>query len=470
MMDQRLPSRQGLRALLIALDVLGFVLAYTVTYTLRLQTFAPEQVLSGAVFSFAVIDVICFYLLDLYQFDARAKTMIKPLHALAAVAIATCVIVVLSYFFGAIEFTGILGRGVLIGAQAIFAFWTAWQRLWLNRWLRKASQRARWLVLGQDEYLKPFLQELTRSRLTGTYVCLTENGSGLDAELGEKGPVTIKREGSWSQLEVLVCEAALSDWAGIIVCAGSQLPEHLVEVLMNARLHGVRVIDLTDFYEENWLKVPVFYVQRSWFALSQGFQLLHNPIGLRLKRVLDLLMAFTLLLLTSPLVLLAALAVKLESPGPAIYRQTRVGQNGRLFTVYKIRSMRNDAEKSGARWATVKDHRVTRIGRFLRLTRIDELPQLCNVIFGDMSFIGPRPERPEFIEELEKAIPFYNLRHLLRPGITGWAQVMYRYGASVEDAVQKLQYELFYIKNYSIWLDFSIALKTVKVVLFGQGQ
>lgn len=469
-MEKRPPSRQGLRASLIALDLLGIVLAYAAAYTLRLQAFEPEQIFSWAVLFFAFIDVLCLYLLDLYQLDPRAKTLIKPLHALGAVFIATCVIILLSYFLGAIEFRGLLGRGVLIGAQALFAFWAAWQRLWLNRWLRKASQRSRWLVIGNDDYLEPFLHDLSKSRLTGTFICLTENGQNPKIENASAGPITVKLEGAWTKLETLMSDTSSGGWAGVIVCAGNNLPESVVATLMDTRLHGIRVIDLIDFYEENWFKVPVFYVQRSWFALSQGFQLLHNPIGLRLKRVLDLLGAGTLFILTLPILLLGALAVKIESAGPIVFKQIRVGQNGHHFTVYKLRSMCADAEKSGAKWTEIGDTRVTRVGKFIRVTRIDELPQLINVLRGDMSFIGPRPERPEFMTELEEAIPFYNLRHILRPGITGWAQVMYRYGASVEDAAQKLQYELYYIKNYSIMLDLSITLKTVRVVLFGQGR
>jgi exopolysaccharide biosynthesis polyprenyl glycosylphosphotransferase len=244
----------------------------------------------------------------------------------------------------------------------------------------------------------------------------------------------------------------------------------MVGVLMSTRLRGVRVVDLTDFYEENWSKVPVFYLQRSWFAMAQGFQLLHNPVGLKLKRVFDIFGSGLLFLLTLPILVLTMIAIKLESRGSVFFTQVRVGENGRTFTVFKLRSMRTDAESTGAAWASTRDPRVTRVGRFIRATRIDELPQLLNVLRGEMSFIGPRPERPEFMKQLEREIPFYNLRHILKPGITGWAQVMYPYGASVEDARQKLQYELFYIKNYSLLLDAAIVLKTVRVVLFGQGQ
>jgi lipopolysaccharide/colanic/teichoic acid biosynthesis glycosyltransferase len=168
--------------------------------------------------------------------------------------------------------------------------------------------------------------------------------------------------------------------------------------------------------------------------------------------------------------LITAVLIRLESSGGAIYKQVRTGKDGKDFTIFKFRSMRSDAEKNGAQWASQNDSRVTRIGNFIRKTRIDELPQLFNILRGTMSFIGPRPERPEFNRSLEKELSFYNLRHIVQPGLTGWAQVLYPYGASLEDAKEKLQYDLFYIKNYSLWMDISIVLKTITVVVFGRGR
>ena len=175
------------------------------------------------------------------------------------------------------------------------------------------------------------------------------------------------------------------------------------------------------------------------------------------------------LTLSSPLLLLTALAVRLESPGPILYAQERVGERGRMFTLYKFRSMRADAERGTPIWARDRDDRVTRIGRFIRVTRLDELPQLWNVLCGDMSFVGPRPERPFFVEQLAEAIPFYRQRHAVKPGITGWAQVKYRYGASIEDAREKLRYDLYYVKHMSIVFDMTIVFDTVKVILSGKG-
>ena len=186
--------------------------------------------------------------------------------------------------------------------------------------------------------------------------------------------------------------------------------------------------------------------------------------------MLDLSLSMLGFVLAAPLMALTALAIRLDSPGPVLYDQERVGENGRVFTVYKFRSMRTDAERAGQPvWARDKDERVTRVGRFIRATRLDELPQLWNVMRGDMSFVGPRPERPFFVEQLARDIPFYVQRHSVKPGITGWAQVKYRYGSSIEDAMEKLRYDLYYIKHMSIFFDLTIVLDTVKVILFGKG-
>ena len=220
--------------------------------------------------------------------------------------------------------------------------------------------------------------------------------------------------------------------------------------------------NLTDFYEKVSGKIPLAALERNWF-LENATQKNKRLLALA-KRLIDLFFALFFGLLSLPIAILLALAIKLESKGPIIYKQKRVGLAGREFTVYKFRSMAQDAEKHGAQWAQEGDRRITRIGRFIRKTRIDEIPQFVNIIKGNMSFVGPRPERPEFVEELKIAIPFYNERHLIKPGLSGWAQINYPYGASIEDAKEKLQYDLFYIKNQSIALDISIILKTINTV------
>ena len=241
------------------------------------------------------------------------------------------------------------------------------------------------------------------------------------------------------------------------------------KALLECRLRGVRVEDWPTFYEKATGKILVTAVRPSWLIFSDGF--VKTPRTEIIKRLFDVTMSLVGLVLALPLMLVAAVAIKLESVGPVFYRQPRLGQNGCVFILNKFRSMRADAEKdSGPVWSVRKDPRITRVGAILRRTRLDELPQLFNVLVGHMSFIGPRPERPEFVAELQKQIPYYMERLAVKPGVTGWAQVRYEYGSSVEDAVEKLQYDLYYIKNLSLFLDLLIVLNTVQVVLFARGR
>lgn len=243
-----------------------------------------------------------------------------------------------------------------------------------------------------------------------------------------------------------------------------------VQQLLDCRLAGVPVSDVLSFMERESGKVELSMLYPSWLIYSDGIN--RRGLSRLLTRVLDLLAASLLLLLTAPLMLLAALAIWLESggKGSVLYRQTRVGLEGEPFTLLKFRSMREDAEKDGARWAQENDPRVTGVGRFIRVTRIDELPQLLNVLAGRMSFVGPRPERPEFVSQLSQKIPYYRERHCVKPGITGWAQLCYPYGASEHDALEKLQYDLYYVKNKSVLFDLMILLQTAEVVLWRKGS
>jgi sugar transferase (PEP-CTERM system associated) len=238
--------------------------------------------------------------------------------------------------------------------------------------------------------------------------------------------------------------------------------------LLDCRVAGVRVTDVSGFYERARGEVPVESLKASWLIYGDGFK--QGFWRSAVKRTFDIAAAAVLLAIAAPVMLVASLAILMESGGPVIYRQQRVGRGGHPFMLFKFRSMVQDAERDGrARWATRDDARVTRVGRILRRSRIDELPQLWNVLRGEMSFVGPRPERPAFVAELSRSIPFYGVRHCVKPGVTGWAQVRFAYGASVEDAARKLQFDLYYVKNHSLFLDIVILLETVRVVLFGEG-
>jgi sugar transferase (PEP-CTERM system associated) len=315
------------------------------------------------------------------------------------------------------------------------------------------------LIVGTGDLPAKLHRELGRamdhskrnSKMLSPFEGLAERGSAVDL----------------AELDELVARDGIS--RVVIAELSAHSREKLAAALLDSRLRGLRVNDAVDFYEEFSGKIWVEALNPQWFVYTNGFN--HSQARMCLERCVDLAFSLLLILLTAPLLVLIAIAIKLDSAGPVLFRQVRVGLHGKTFVIYKFRSMREDAElEAGSAWATVGDERVTRVGRLLRLFRLDEIPQAFNVLKGDMSMVGPRPERPCFVDRLAQVIPFYNLRHYLKPGITGWAQVMYRYGASVEDSYEKLQYDFYYAKHKSFHCDAAILLKTVRIVLFGRGR
>nr|WP_236672920.1 polyisoprenyl-phosphate hexose-1-phosphate transferase ExoE [Comamonas sp. JC664] len=267
--------------------------------------------------------------------------------------------------------------------------------------------------------------------------------------------------------EPLEQTAARLNAAYVVQAADDMRGANWVDALLRCRIEGRRVYEATGFSERVLRRIPVQFLRASDFAFAD--ELTVSPLRRMFKRGFDIAVASLLLLLSSPFLLLVAVAIKLDSKGPIFYRQERTGLFGSTYHLWKFRSMRTDAEKHGAVWAKANDDRVTRVGRFIRRTRIDEIPQVFNILTGDMSFVGPRPERPVFVEQLKEQIPFYGLREAVKPGLTGWAQIRYPYGASVEDARNKLEFDLYYVKNGSLFLDVGIIFHTVRHVLLGRG-
>lgn len=269
--------------------------------------------------------------------------------------------------------------------------------------------------------------------------------------------------------ESLAALATAHNVEEIVVSVQNRRGGFPIKDLLECKLQGIKVTDAANFFERESCQIRVDSLQPSWLVFGGGFD--QSFIRIFMKRAFDLVCSGMILLATFPVMLLTALAIWLEDRSPIFYQQERVGLDGHPFNVLKFRSMRNDAEKGGKpQWAAQNDPRVTRIGNFIRKTRIDELPQILNVFKGEMSFVGPRPERPYFVEQLIEVVPYYNVRHSIKPGITGWAQVRYGYGASADDALQKLQYDLYYVKNNSLFLDILILIDTLKVVLFRSGR
>lgn len=255
-----------------------------------------------------------------------------------------------------------------------------------------------------------------------------------------------------------------------IVIAISDTSKNIpVNALVNCKLNGIDTINILSFFEREAGQIRVDIIDPAWLVTSDGFN--QSQFQDAVKRVFDIFASFVILLIASPFMLLTIVAIWIEDgiTAPIFYSQTRVGKQGKTFKVYKFRSMRTNAEKEGAVWASKTDNRITKVGGFIRKTRLDEFPQIANVLNGSMSFVGPRPERPEFIEDLAAQIPYYHERHLVKPGVTGWAQLLYPYGASVNDSYQKQLFDMYYVKNHNLFLDILILLQTVEVVLFGKG-
>jgi len=351
-------------------------------------------------------------------------------------------------FFGS---NGSLLVGLVILIFALF--------LWRNAYIWLVQQpylRERVYVLGTGERAQRLLTGLRQKPNMGIEVVgWTGN---VDGELS--------RDAVASHLLSIVHERKVHR---VIVAMSDRRKALPVEELLDLRLHhGVKVEEATTWLEKINGRIEFDQLYPSWLVFAEGFRF--SRFNRLLRRFLNFTVALIGSVLSLPLLPLVALLVKLSSPGPVLYRQKRVGRGGTEFYCYKFRTMRQDAEAdTGATWALDNDPRITRVGRILRITRLDEIPQLWCVLKGDMHFVGPRPERPEFVEMLSREVPYYGVRHMVRPGITGWAQVQYKYGNTIEDAREKLQYDLFYIKNASVGLDFWIVFQTLKIVLLGRG-
>jgi sugar transferase (PEP-CTERM system associated) len=405
----------------------------------------------------SVLAQLCLYCGDLYEWRVAQDRQDRFVRTLESVATAALMLAMLYLLVPSL----VVGPGVaVLTAGVAAAIGIAWRAAFVS--VARLARSERMLIVGTGPAALRLCREIQgRAELGMTVVGLVTAGSSRGSLPSEAPPVV----GDVDELAELVDREAIDR---VVVSLGDARGRLPMDRLVDTRLAGVRVDELPSVYEECAGKVTVEDLRPSWIVFSSGFR--RTRVRVALKRAADVCAAAIGLLLASPVLLAVAAAVRLTSRGPALYHQARVGRNGQTFMVHKFRSMRVDAEAgTGAVWASAGDRRVTPLGRWLRRTRADELPQLWNVLRGEMSLVGPRPERPEFVSQLAREIPFYPLRHVVRPGLTGWAQVRYPYGSTVEDAREKLQYELFYLKNFSLWLDALIVLKTVKTVLLGRG-
>lgn len=356
------------------------------------------------------------------------------------------------------------GRFYFGAAVTLSAVGTYVWRVQARRLLGAERFRERLVVVGTGKPARGVLDELAAYGAPEFEVVGVAEGNGHEPRAVVPNGVAIL--GGVRDLEA-ICSTYRVD--SVVVALAERRNCFPLREVLACKMRGIRVEDYPDFLERLTGKIPVPDLRPSWLIFSDGFG--SRTLFRRLKRALDLFLASVLFVVTFPVMAVVAIAIRLESSGPALFRQERMGRNGRRFVLFKFRSMYQDAERNtGPVWAAEKDPRVTRVGRFIRKTRLDELPQLWNVLQGEMSFIGPRPERPHFVQTLQEVVPYYAQRLAVRPGITGWAQVRYPYGASVEDALEKLQYDLYYIKNMSPFLDLLILLATVRTVLRRGGR
>ncbi len=444
---------------IIIIDICLAFLSLVGSYLVRFGSFSSLDILlSGSiirVFFYLSVVVFSTYLFELY--DRQKFTSRKFLvYRIGSEATSSFLILsVIFYLFPSFQF----GRGLLIIALTLFCCSQLAFRLLIRKYSHSAQFATRVLIVGAGELAEMVAQIVPEDQNVHSYVrfvTCTQRKPVVDPEL---------IVGHINSIDDLIHDYRPQK---LVVALNERRGNLPLQEFMRSKLRGVEIIEATTYFEQEKGCLLVENMQPSAFIYTQGFRM--TPFMRAYKRIYDIIFSTVGLIIAAPLFPILAVIIKRDTPGPVFYKQLRVGENEIEYFVYKFRTMGQDAEKqSGAVWAQKDDPRVTRVGQFLRKTRLDEIPQLYNVLKGDMSFIGPRPERMAFVERLKETIPFYSTRHFVKPGVTGWAQVCYPYGASDEDALEKMRYDLFYIKNYSVFLDFRIIIDTIRVVLTGFG-
>ncbi len=429
-----------LRQILLFLgDIILYYSALIITIILSFQKQEIQLALSQHILPFTFILpvwLLIFFLFGFYQLEKLRTQYLIIKQTLAAFLLAGILSVVFFYltpFFGIAPKTNLLIFGTIF-----LLFLLLWRFFLAQIW--KSYFKKNVLVVGTGEEIENFIETLKSSPQFGYSIVATLKSWDIE---------TIKNLISKNKIQIIVLDKKNFS-------LGSQ------KILYFVLSKGIDIWDFHFAYESIFQKIPINHIDYGWFLnnLKEGKKLFVD----RIKRLGDIFLATIFIIVFFPLGLIISLLTKLEDRGPVFYKQKRVGKNLKEFYIYKFRSMIPDAEKFIAIWAQKNDPRITKVGRFLRKTHLDELPQMINILKGDISFVGPRPERPEFVKELEKKVPFYNLRHIVKPGFTGWAQIKFRYARSIEDTFQKLEYDLYYIKNRSLILDLYILIKTINLL------
>ena len=442
----------------VVFDLLMFVFVIVGVATMQVGSLQQVVPVAGThVLSLAA----CLFVINSASGLYEVGTMANPRQSCVRAALALLIALPLTYvIFGLLpadpENLRALQFSAMAGVAAIIV-----RRVYVAHWAAVPQARTRILIFGTGP----------AAQLVGN----TLKASDPNAHIVGYVPGPNEKEPAVAHSQLLSLDSTLTDMARklavdeIVVALTERRSGSMpLRQLLDCKLRGVKVYDINTHFEKTLGQIRVDYVNAGWLIFGDGFN--QGAFRTFVKRVFDIVCASVLIVLSAPIMLVTAVVIALESRGPVLYRQERVGFGGKPFNVAKFRSMRTDAEKDGKpQWATTNDSRVTRVGNFIRKVRIDELPQLFNVLRGEMSLVGPRPERPYFVEQLTQEIPYFAVRHSVKPGVTGWAQVRYQYGATVEDSMEKLQYDLYYVKNHTLFLDIVVLFETVGVVLTGKG-
>jgi len=400
----------------------------------------------------------CMYLLDMYDLK-NSQTWPEIFFSLLFAVGFVCIgIGLVTYAVPAFGVDGTMYYLTVLFVAIFLLFW----RIAFDIYLTKTAPRENILILGTGDMARIIGEEICRQERMGfTLVGFAKSGEQCEVLTSTAGDVV----GTYVDLPDIVRRHNVRK---LVVAINERRGGYPVKALLDLRVKGCQVVEWPGFFEKLSGRVPIDNLSPSYFIFQEGFR--KNKLLQYSRRFVSLLVSMIMLFVLLPVMLIVAILIKFDSPGPVFYTQERVGRGGRTFRIFKFRSMRQDAEgDTGPRWATQNDPRVTRFGRILRKSRLDEVPQLINVLRGDLNLVGPRPERPAFVEQLLKAIPYYTLRHSVPPGLTGWAQVMFTYSGTLEESKEKLQYDLFYIKNLSVKLDLLVLFKTIKIVVLGRG-
>ena len=464
-------SKTTTGTVLFALDIVLILAVWPLVLWLSrpdaLSLFSVPTDLRGL--AYPVFDLVLLFAMGLYRRDAilefgRSLTRVPLIVGMGA-AVAILVSLIQPLLVRSATMPGGRDEAMLFGLAVVtFTFCAFVARIVIDVLIRRGVLRRRLLVVGAGQRAWDLLLMLGRegSSLHDDVTLVHEAQEEVDPRLLADRPDRILCPPDFN-----IASVAMRVDADLIIVAPDDRRGMNLERLLDCKKAGYPVIQYLSFVEREIRRIDLKRMELGWLVYSDGFTF--GVLDRFLKRGFDLAVSSIMLLLTAPLIAMGMLAIRWEGPGPVLYRQERVTRDGRVFLIMKLRTMRVDAEANGAVWAEKQDNRITRVGNFLRRARIDELPQLVNILRGEMSFVGPRPERPIFVKELAEKIPLYNERHMVKAGLTGWAQINYPYGASIDDARSKLSYDLYYVKNFSILFDFVILLQTLRVVLWPSG-